>query len=702
MKQEIKTFIHNRFDIYKTNRETGKTEQIAYAENIVLDAMWSRLVNRQTYFGAIQFGTGTGTLVSSRTSLFSFLGAKTAIDDVLTRTVPTASWRRKIVLNPEDNIGAVLTEIGIGYDTTTGHLVTHAMLRDMNGNIVSITKTAVDLLTIYATVYITFTSTDSSLKIVGLPNANPLMNYLVGGANIGNCYFFMGECTCTNADEFTEGLLSPSLGNTAAISWAADIANKKMSTSTQRLAVGDSNGNIKEIVFGSGVGSPIIRLSLPASSIFPGLALLGVPVGTGDAAMTEFSLSSRNIDTSSLKVYLDAVQTTNFTIDKGTRSLIPRFDSPSKTGNGYKTGISFARNTGDMACADQWSSPYYITADYHNGVFVRRTSGPVLPGVSYDTSLSDDGLVLAVSHATSPYVSTFDWTGGEWVKRANPDILPTGTSFGCSLSGDGRVLAVAHASAPYITTYDWDSGIWVKRSNPSTLPTGQGYSCKLSQNGLIMAVAHAISPYLSTYDWTDGEWVKRSNPATLPASTGRSCSLTDDGTKLAIGFGNSPFIFVYEWSDGAWVKRADPTSLPVTVCETVSINRSTGAILAAMNNTSPNGMGGGINPLYVYDWLDGAWVKRANPSTNYVQGYGQGHSSVISPDETVVACGYHDGSPLYSIALYALDVYQTKIIFNTAPASGAVITADYNVLGIHKTTQRVIDLNASFTFGEPI
>lgn len=65
--------IHNRFDIWSKNIETGEEKQLGYAENIVLDQMYTRLCARSSYFVNIHFGTGTGTLSASRTSLFTHL-----------------------------------------------------------------------------------------------------------------------------------------------------------------------------------------------------------------------------------------------------------------------------------------------------------------------------------------------------------------------------------------------------------------------------------------------------------------------------------------------------------------------------------------------------------------------------------------------------------------------------------------------------
>ena len=653
MQAQIKTTIHNRFDIFKTNIQTGETKKVGVAENIVLAQMWSRLTGRSAYFVNIHYGTGTGALSAARTSLFTHLGTKAAVDVTLIKALPVASWKRKIVLNPEDNIGAVLTEVGISYDATSTHLVTHALIKDSEGKQISITKTAVDIITIYATVYITFSFSATELSLCSLPNNNPLMNYLVGGASIGNCYFYTGECDYP-AGAFNDGLISSAIGTSAAITWTADVPNKKMTTSTTRFAVDQSNGHLKEVTFGTNLLTAILRLALP-SSIYAGLPLTSVPLGTGDGATALYALPSRNIDESTFHVYLDAVETTAFTFGKGSRPLVARADSPYRVGNGLKKGVQFARVAHALACADQWVSPYYRVLDWNNGGYIARAAGPDVAGVSQDTALSDDGLILAVAHEVSPYITTFDWVAGAWVKRPDPAVLPTGIGYGCSLSGNGLVLAVAHTASPYITTYDWTAGAWVKRTNPATLPVGNGRGCSLTNDGLVMAIGHESSPFVSVYDWTAGAWVKRANPATLPIT--------------AVGY--------------------------------TSLSRSDGGLtLALMQSTSSYGTGG-PNPIMVYDWVAGAWIKRATPTNNYVHSYGMGYGCSISTDEKTVVGVYGDSSALYSMAFYEIDLYDKTLIFNTPPANGAVITADYTVSGLHKTAQRVIDLTAIFTFGAP-
>ena len=59
MEIKQKVNIHNRFDVYVND------EWVGYAENIILDQMWSRLCAGNSYFSYIHFGSGTSRIVSS-------------------------------------------------------------------------------------------------------------------------------------------------------------------------------------------------------------------------------------------------------------------------------------------------------------------------------------------------------------------------------------------------------------------------------------------------------------------------------------------------------------------------------------------------------------------------------------------------------------------------------------------------------------
>ena len=169
--------LHNRFDIVVSNAETNEVIQKAQAENIVLDRMYTRLCNFQTYFVNIVFGTGTGTPTASGTTLFNRLGYKSAVDEEIVRSYPTSKWVRKIRLESSEYNGSTITEVGISEDTTSVN--THAMITDAEGSPLSITKNSIMVVDIYATVFIEIPNVDSGLFYI----SNGWRDYLAGGGS---------------------------------------------------------------------------------------------------------------------------------------------------------------------------------------------------------------------------------------------------------------------------------------------------------------------------------------------------------------------------------------------------------------------------------------------------------------------------------------------------------------------------------------
>jgi hypothetical protein len=171
---------HNRFDIEVRDKDTGEVKIKGQAENIVLDRAYTRLCNYSTYFVNICFGQGTGTLDPTRTTLFSSLGYKAASTEETIKAFPVSKWTRKITLNPEEYVGATITEVGIS--DTTNAINTHALITDAEGNPLSITKTDIDVVVIYATVFIEFKNKSANTIFYDFPTGNYLLNYLCGSS----------------------------------------------------------------------------------------------------------------------------------------------------------------------------------------------------------------------------------------------------------------------------------------------------------------------------------------------------------------------------------------------------------------------------------------------------------------------------------------------------------------------------------------
>lgn len=159
---DLRASIHNRFDVEVIDVATGELKQKAQAFNVICEGLWDQLFNGTTdghwkaarYFNYILFGKGSGTPVASDAALFSQLGYKTANRSEISvdRRTGVSSYQAVATLEANEYVGETLTEVGIGYDTT--HCATHALLQDMNGNPISITKTDTDVIKIYATVFV--------------------------------------------------------------------------------------------------------------------------------------------------------------------------------------------------------------------------------------------------------------------------------------------------------------------------------------------------------------------------------------------------------------------------------------------------------------------------------------------------------------------------------------------------------------------
>ena len=403
--------IHNKFEIEVRNKDTGELKQKGYAYNIVLNTMWSRLINFQTYFTNIHFGTGSGTLTPSRTTLFTWLGQKTAIDVELIKAIPISSWKRSIVLNPEEFVGSTLTEVGIAHSPTASTLVTHALIEDSEGNPISIIKTAVDIVTIHATIFCTFTTQDSNnIKFVSMPNSNPLVNYLIGGTTFPIVRYYAGSADgeIHNIDRV---VCSESLGQSsdvAAANWVRDAVNRRATTPALRFGTTAGNGHVMEIGLGSNITAGVFKSLLPIENVFTGQPYTGVAVGSGNGIQTTFLLPSRNLRQNTINMRLNGVLTTNYLSEVVMSLLNFKFLNPV-----------------------------------------------ILPtGWGHGTAFSPDSNYLSVAHDTSPFVTIYKRSGDTFTKLDNPAILPTGLGYGTAFSPDSSYLSVAHGTSPFVTIYD--------------------------------------------------------------------------------------------------------------------------------------------------------------------------------------------------------------------------------------------------------
>lgn len=322
--------LHNRFDIEVVDSTTGKVKQRAQAENVICSNLWVRLFTPTSYFKYIHYGTGSGTPASTDTSLFTFLGYKTPSTSDDTYYFNEADGygyiTRKIILNPEDNVGSVLTEVGIAYGTASTDLCTHALLKDMNGNPISISKTSTDLINIYATVYVHWSSTGYNSTIfvnlekgtkkllyvfLGMYNSGKTINWPEGMALCPGCMMF-------NRDN--RAYLPP-----IPCSVAYSSATKTATITATRISASEYNGQelLWAIIYGGYNSSTssdmlsypciILKADGISGSWFENSVISGEPIGTGDGVSedfkTDFPFSENAV------IYIDGVEEANVTVE---------------------------------------------------------------------------------------------------------------------------------------------------------------------------------------------------------------------------------------------------------------------------------------------------------------------------------------------------------------------------------------------------
>ena len=281
--------LHNRFDIQVRDAETGEIVQTAQAENIVLDRIYTRLLNFQSYFDQIVFGSGTGTLSASRTTLFTRIGNKAAVTESLVRSYPTSVWTRSIRLETGEFNGQTIREVGIS-DTTT-NINTHALITDSEGNPLSVEKTITRIIDIYATVFVEVYSVDSGCFFY----ANGLRDYLTGGSAPSNV-ISIHDLLSFEAERM------PTLTATR-----TSNSSEKSVTLTGKFTVYQFNRDVKAIDWQGGG----LRWLLPRSGIYTGTARTNVELGTGNGTNLIFQLPNKEV--TNLTVKVDGIATTAFT-----------------------------------------------------------------------------------------------------------------------------------------------------------------------------------------------------------------------------------------------------------------------------------------------------------------------------------------------------------------------------------------------------
>lgn len=417
----LKASIHNRFDIEVVDAQTGEVKNKAVAYNVICNRLWTTVLSTSSaYFQYIHYGSGTGTPSASDTSLFSFGGyvSVNSTEDQFQHNIEEkwSSVTRKAQLSPEVAVGQTITEIGIASSSSASYLCTHAMLQDMNGNPVSITKTDTDVINLYATVYVHYgASAGGNCKVEVMPYRtfgstsyypNLLLDHLFGiksnAFNSGGHVWSSGGAqgpfdwwyyTSPYINYFTE---KKNMYFTTNGSIAYNVNQKTMTLTENRIGVADgNNGGFRQFsIMGqasrndrSTLYFPVLNVSFAGSGV-PFSRVTGEAVGTGDGSTVNFKTKFPMI--SNATIYVDGVPQSGVTIDENVptdnKVMGAYFDYVSDLSS---ETINYGADFNTEYCSYQISNPKgYVT--YYNPFYAKGIDSLNKNG-SCEIFVSNDG-----------------------------------------------------------------------------------------------------------------------------------------------------------------------------------------------------------------------------------------------------------------------------------------------------------------------
>lgn len=363
----LKCGIHNRFDIEVIDIRTGEVRQRAQAENVICSQMWARMFNssysNQMWNAYIHYGTGSGTPSASDTSLFTFLGYGTpsTSNDVYTTDMANGvvSVRRKIQLSETTAVGSTLSEVGIAYGTSSSTLCTHAMLKDMNGNTITITKTATDIINIYATVFCHFSAS-------GYDSGSIMISSRVPAASNNN---FKGWLLGTGYYDSTDALATTYGGTSVAMSASSSTFTFYFSSSAKTLTLTAARVAASAANVVGGIGGIAMRYIyndiylFAGGSWYPSSSVTGEAIGTGDGSTVDFKTDFGNVSAATVYVDGTAVSATFDTSPYYTSNMEYYFRAIESGGCLHYSGNTISTKTKTAG-----TTYYYYNPNYSLGI----------------------------------------------------------------------------------------------------------------------------------------------------------------------------------------------------------------------------------------------------------------------------------------------------------------------------------------------
>lgn len=385
---EPKINIHNKWNIVKTNIKNGEVQEIS-GENIILNQFWTRFLsaNNATCLNYIHVGSGTTPPVATNTQL----GAKWAHYASSNEVIDTSHFitdgyiTRKLSCRILANtyVGQTIAEVGFAYGTTATNLMTHSVLKDMNGNPVTVVIGADEIVDVYGTVYsrinrlhnennVNFFGIASGLLIDAIFCKLAWNSTAVLNSNNSNQTGFMRGKNLLPVMPYQK--YTPEV-RTGTFTVAYDTVNKKITFTHPDIITTSYNvvGGLASMCFDG------VQIQLPCTG-FSQPVIIKEVVGTGDGSTKDFQTDfSYILDNATAIAYVnDVVVPATFDYGKPHKDIPLLYLVEYETSSNAILGTNF-----DDAYVEQqaiFRNPYYATV----GI-------TVFTGRYFNVYASDDG-----------------------------------------------------------------------------------------------------------------------------------------------------------------------------------------------------------------------------------------------------------------------------------------------------------------------
>lgn len=738
---------HNKFEFFKTDA-SGKGTLVGKAENVVLDTFYKSgiLHNYHNNYSVstLHLGSGIGTPVSTRTSLFNQAGTWGVSTYETEWAYPISKRTYYATIGTSSGNNIAFTEVGLGGSVG---LYTHAMITDSEGNQITITKTDTEILTIYATIYFEFPDllSQSNGKVDWVKNPNNLVGQsgLTGAPLRYNSRFIEADTYVDLAAYMRLGGPHTSIVQSSSET-GKNVASTYSAVCSGRLDVGVTRAIRKAVYFES------IEVSFDEPS-----TVLGVSVGVGDGSTSHFTLKDREVSASTVYVNNAIVPNSEYYISRkvarvlGAReytSKIGRSSSSNVTYDGstpnyiipYKEGVLFVWNNANTARVvnrkfneDEYGATdtdvtVNIKGAYFSQAYFLDTRHIVLSNgsiVAFDSDTTSFGNLFTAGNELATYL------GGQTIGDAM--VSAAGNEVVYSKVGDGLFSVVLSKSsllpqAKALLSIDFDNGIIGETFRPINV---NGYPQGTTDNLLITAtgISSSSSGYtVYVYPLNKAALTVGATTQTL-SSVGAITALDKDGKFLFLATTNNRAYYQAAPADTSLSYVSQPNSLQANsyylsgdhlfrrkgMYTGVVLKEILDGVYIGTNVDSKHFPGTNAYSSYysAFTAVASAYGNFNTLDFNCVFSYQDVANSALNPLHTYIACPDENGiatvfhsfftSSSYGVAYFNWEYHNDRrFVFKNAPANGAVITADLVTVGLSKHSDNVYDYNFSLKFKE--